>query len=106
MAIKDFLDMMPDTITHEPLTGRDDYGKPTHGASVEYPARVVYKAKWLEAKDGSQVLAKAIVWIGGIPTISPEDKIVLPDSTTPPILSIERYPDEDGLHHVKVFFGG
>ncbi len=105
MPISDFFDLMPDEITHAPMTGRDKYGKPTFGSGTDFKARVLFKPTWVRGVDGTLVRARGMVWIGGTPNVDPQDQITLPDSTTPPIMAVERIPDEVGIHHVKVFFG-
>ena len=105
MGVSDWSDMFPDTITVKQLSSRDEYGKPTYGSGTDYSGRVVYKNSMVRSREGEEVLAKGHVWLKGTPTIDPEDQLLLPDSTTPPILSTEKYPDEDGDHHVKVYFG-
>lgn len=105
MAIEDFLDLMPHTVSHAELAGRDDYGKPTYGSAVDYQARVTYKNQKVRASDGSEVVARGVVWIGGTPIISTDDQLTLPDGSSPIILSFEQYADEIGAHHTKIFFG-
>ena len=105
MPISDFTNLMSDTVQHAEFAGRNAYGLPAYGSAIEYTARVVQKATWIRRADGSEVLAKTVVWIAGTPTITPEDQITLPDSTTPPILNTEKLTDADGAHHVKVYFG-
>jgi hypothetical protein len=105
MAINDFLELMPHTVSHAELASRDAYGKPVYGSAVDYTARVLYKNQKVRAKDGSEVVARGVVWIGGTPTVSPDDQLTLPDGSTPIILSFEQYADEDGAHHTKIFFG-
>ena len=96
--------MMPHTITHEESSSRNEYGKPNHGSAASYSARVVYKNDLVRADDGAEKVSKGYVWIQGTPSVTPQDRITLPDGTTPTILSVEEFPDEDGSHHVKVYF--
>lgn len=104
MSYNDFLDMMPDKVTHYPFTGRDGYGKPSYSSGTEYYARVVEKNTLVRGFDGSEVVAKGMIWLGGLPSIAPEDRITLESGDNITILSIEKYPDENGLHHIKVFY--
>lgn len=113
MSIKDFIDCMPHTITHKPLTGRNDYGKETFGTATSYVARVVQKPHNVTDPQGIEVVAKGEVWVGpkvgdvdsALPTIGVTDQITLPDGRTPTILAVDTYPDEVGDHHLKVHFG-
>lgn len=105
MSIDDFSDLFTETITHEEFGGRNSYSKRSFGSPANYSARVVKINKLVKASDGGEVLSTTQVWIQGTPTVTPEDRITLPDGTTPIILSVEKYPDDNGDHHVKVFMG-
>lgn len=105
MSASDWLDLASATVTHEPFSSRDAYGVPSYAVGVEYSAREVYKNVKVRSFDGHEVVARGVVWVLGTPTVGPNDRITLSDSTQPPILSVERYSDEGGSHHVKVYFG-
>jgi len=105
MPISDWTDLMPHLVDHAEYAGRADYGAVSYGSPVSYTARVTYKNQRVRIADGSEVVARGTVWIAGTPSIDPEDQITLPDDSTPPILSVEKYADEDGDLFVKVFFG-
>jgi len=105
MAVNDFLDMMPATIIHSPFVSRDSYGQPTYGSSTNYRARIVYKDTIIRGVDGSELVSRQQCWVNGTPSIRPTDKVTLPDGTSPPIFNVEKFSDESGDHHVKIFFG-
>jgi len=105
MSIADWKDLMPDTVGVYELVSRDEYGDPTYGTRASYDARIVRKPTRVIDSAGDEVMAKGMVWIATTATIDPEDAIELPDGTRPPILSVSRFPDESGDHHIKVFFG-
>jgi len=105
MAVSDFLDMMPATIVHRPLTSRDEYNVPTYGDPTSYPARIVHKDTIIRGSDGSELVSRLQCWVGGIPSMGPEDSITLPNGTAPPIFNVEKFTDEGGDHHIKIFFG-
>jgi len=105
MAIEDFLDCMPHIVTHAEFANRSEYGKPSYGSEVEYQARVTYKNQLVRAEDGSEILARGVIWFGGAPVISTIDLVTLPDGSAPKILAVELISDEDGPHHTKLFFG-
>lgn len=104
MAVSEWADMMPDTITVQTVSGRDAYNKPTFATGTTYNARVVYKNKMVVSTDGREVIAKGVVYCTATSQISTEDKITLPDSTTPQIINSELYPDESGSHHSQIYF--
>ena len=104
MSIDDFLDFMPETVTIAPFSSRDSYNVPTHGTAVSFAARVVKKQQLVRAGDGSERISTGHAWIGGTPSMTTEDKLTLADGTVPEVLAVESLPDEDGDHHVKIFF--
>ncbi len=104
--IDGFLDMLKSSVTHEPVTGRDDYAKPTYGAATTYVARVDYTRRKVTIADGRDVVAACTVWFDGTPTVTLDDRFTLPDGTQPSILSWDQPTDETGLKtHTKVYFG-
>lgn len=105
MAIDDWLDMMPHTVTLAEFSNRDEYGVMSYGSEADYRARVTYKNVLVRGPDGAEVIARGWVWINGTPDMIPEDKLILPDNTEPPILYVERIADEEGDHHIKIYFG-
>lgn len=106
MAISEWKDCMWQTVVLHPYESRSEYGKPVYGSSTTINnSRVVYKDFWLRKKDGSEILAKGIVWLGTYVRVTVEDKIVLPDGTEHPILQSESYPDAGEMSHTKVIFG-
>ena len=100
--VDDLADMMPDTVTLSTVASRDDYGVPTYNTGVEFVARVVRRHRLVRTVDGDEVISTAQVWIAGCPTISPDDQIELSDGSTPPILAVEKFQDENGPSHVKI----
>lgn len=101
---EEFGDMMTDTMTWYAVTSRDGYGKPSYGSSTEFDCRLVRKHKMVIDPQGEEILSSAQAWVKGTPEISPQDKVVLSDTTEPVILAIERYQDETGPSHTVVFF--
>ncbi len=108
MAISDWSDVMPDTITHEAVLTRDEYGKPaTFDTIVSYQARVTGANKRVPSRTpgGQDAIASVAVWSAKISGLKLDDRITLPDGTTPPILSYDHVGDEKGDHHTKILFG-
>jgi hypothetical protein len=105
-VISDWADMMGDTVTVASVSTRDAYGKPTFSPARSYVARVVYKqTRIVNRTNGQDAIATGVVWLGGTPTLTIESRLTLPDGSTPPIMNWETFPDEEGLHHTKVYFG-
>jgi len=106
MPASDWNDLAPETITHNAATGFDEYGKATYSATTNtYRGRVTYKSKLIHSgavKD--QIMSSGFVTILSTPTITLNDKIILPDGKIPVLHAIERYTDEDGPHHIRIYF--
>jgi len=99
--------LMPHTITVGALSAfsTDGYGTPTFSAASSYTARVVGKQQLVDTFRGTEELTKTIVYVKSSSTFGPSDQITLPDGSTPELLAVESYPDEDGAHHMKLMFG-
>lgn len=96
-------ELLKQTVTFEPYTGRNSYGKETYGAAVPQPARVTEELVMVRQPDGSEKLAKTLVRLDGNAVVDSRDRITLPDGTHPAILSVARFPDESGTNYtVKV----
>lgn len=102
----DFLSMMPSTVTVYAKTSADAYGKiafsPT-GTAVR--CRIQQTGRVVKTENNRDVYEEGQVIFYGTPTITPDSKIVLPDGTSPLILSIRLYNDDTGPHHTTVSFG-
>lgn len=101
------LDLMPDQVTVQTLTGvsTDGYGTETYSTGTTYSARVVRKQTLVRTFEGTEELATTVVWLQSTSTYSPTDRFTLPDGSTPVLMATEAYPDEVGLDHVKLMFG-
>ena len=106
MPIADWLSLMPFTVSYEAAAVRDEFGKvTTYAAPVSYRARATYKHQRVASRaTGQDVIASIQVWLNGvIPTINVDDRITLPDGTTPLIVSWDMPTDEVGNHHTKLY---
>lgn len=101
----DLKDLMTDTATWYALASRDSFGVPTYGSSgTSYAARLIRRHKLVRDARGDQVVSSAQLWLAGAPAIAPDDKVTLSDGTSPPIVAIDRFQDEDGASHTVVMF--
>lgn len=101
----DFLEMMPHTVVVSTRTGHSAYGTAAYSTSGStYRARVVTKPGFVRTSQGETVEARTVAWIASTGTITVDDKVTLPDGTSPPLALVERYADEDGNNHCKVTF--
>jgi hypothetical protein len=99
---------MQQQIRVEPLTGQDQWAQPTFGTAVVLQARIVEQPQKITTKEGLEVVSRLTAWVdSGSTVIGPQDRIELPDGTTPPVLAVARMPDESGeVHHTRISFGG
>jgi len=107
---RELLTLMTDTVTWSTASTLSQYGVPTWaGTGHSMAARIVTRHDEIRDADGQVRAARATVWCAStngstfIPTV--DDRITLPDGTTPPILTVETYPDEIGTHHHKIAIG-
>ena len=101
----EFLALMPSTVTISTRSSHNNYGEPSFGGGTTYRARIVNKAGFVRAADGETVEVTTVCWVASTGTIDISDRITLPDGTTPQILMVERFPDQDGTHHHKLSLG-
>lgn len=100
-----FLTMMPSTVQIAAVSSRNDYGEPTYGSNTAYRARIVDKPSFVRVSDTESIEVRTVVWLNSTAVILPTARITFPDGTTPQIVAVERYPDEDGSHHTKIMCG-
>lgn len=99
--------LMPDTVTVKTLSGlsTDGRGTPTYGTASTYTARVSRMQQLVRTFEGTEEVAHTVVWIKSTSTFAAASQITLPDGTTPNLLSLSAIPDQDGIHHLKAWFG-
>lgn len=105
MAFADnFLDMLVDTVDVVFFTGFDDTGSPQFGSGDSFASRVNYETKNVLGPNNQIVVARGVVWMDCVVQIHANDQIVLPDGTSPTILSIAQGSDENGIAYTKLYF--
>lgn len=99
-------ELMVDTVTIAAVSSKDAYGKRTWGSATTYPACRVQSGdhKVLDLA-GQEKVATGRVYIPNAPTVTLNDRLVLPDGSVPPILAVDRLADERGAHHTVVHYG-
>ncbi|WP_207456064.1 hypothetical protein [Azospirillum sp. SYSU D00513] len=103
--IDDLADLMPDVVEHAPANGHDVYGAPSYGPASTYRARVAYRSRLVRDRNGDTVAARGSAWLAGAPVVGLDDRVTLPDGTSPPLLAVDRLTDERGATVVKIHFG-
>lgn len=102
-----FLEMMTDTITFNAGSAIDKYGKRTYGGTTTTAqGHIVYENKLIKDQEGQDILSTGkVILYGPYTSITLQDKITLPNGTSPVIVSIETKKDTGGPHHTVVHFG-
>ena len=100
-------DLFTELVSVEPWESQDEFGEPSYGASVSYPARIVHAMKLVRNDEGREVVSNARAFVNtGTTAISPKARVTLPDGTQPKILTVERFPDEAGEIATTIYFAG
>lgn len=112
MFEKEFLELMPHTITVEHVLTRNLYGSPASFSTPKsYRCRISGKKLSLRRTQGEEDTVIYDCWVEAKgQNFTVQDRVTLPDDGTfdilqPTIFAVERVSDEDGYHHVKVQFG-
>ncbi len=86
----------------------DGYGTFVYGGttdSVGQRCRVVTKQIEVTNLAGEQEVANTVIWTKSSSTFGVSDQITIGSAVLGPLLRVEHYPDEDGHHHSKLYFG-
>lgn len=87
----------------------NNYGEPSFASSTtSYRARIVHKPGYLRTGESEGMGYEHIAWVRstGATQITASDRVKMPNGTTPPVLRVEQFGDEDGPNHVKLYMGG
>lgn len=102
--ISDWSDLMTQDVTVAPFVSRDAYGTPTYGSGVSYKARVNYEQHLVRTADGEQTVARGTAWLARTTAVGSQDKVTLPDASTPLILVTILEVDEGGPLYCRLDF--
>lgn len=106
----DFRDLMPHTIKVRTRSSRNSDGSDVFSNTTSsYRGRVVWQSEQVRDRVGNVVMSAGHCWIHSTSALAADSRYQLPSgtggSTTPPVISVETYPDNSGTHHNKVIFG-
>lgn len=90
-------------VTITPVVSRDMYGKVTLGAPGTYPAYVEGRVQMVRTAAGDERASSVTVILAGMVQVGPDDRLTLPDGTSPPILAVGTVPDGDGYASTVVY---
>lgn len=103
---KDFRQLLTQTLTVSTVATLGVGGAVTYSTSAStYRCRVVNVNKYMFDTRGQRAAVAYEAWIASTSILSPASKYTLPDGATPPVVSVDTFPDPDGHHHVRVRFG-
>ena len=111
MSITAFASLMKQSVSIASTNAYNAVGDKTYNTAKSYKARIVYGQHQVVDANGRDVTAAGKIWVGysstgGLPSVTVNCKVTLPDASTPPIINISRYPDETGSnHHEVIHFG-
>ena len=101
--------LMIDTVEVKPFASysTDGYGRPVWGTATTYQARVVREQTLVRTFEGTEELSTITAWLRATSTFGALSQYRLPSSTGSGLLNlmaVDAYPDEDGVHHVRLKF--
>lgn len=107
--LPDLVDLFERTVTISTVASRSSSGKPTYGAPVTYPARVLMGDVAVRTPTGTVIIGKGKVYIPAVVDVAVTDRITLPvtvaSPATPPILSVTVTDDEYGGCYTTIIIG-
>jgi hypothetical protein len=96
---------MAATVIHKTKVSQDGYGKIKWSDGVPLQAFISKKQRKIVMTDGREVVSGFQVLIPESVLIGVNDRIVMPDGSTPPILQVQAPLDDTGQAYVtEVFF--
>lgn len=105
MSLKDYSHWQNQTVTVYAYSGFDAYGSPTWSTvGTAYSALVVGQVKSVRDRSGVEKISNTQIYLPGTVTINIEDKITLPDASSPVIIAVQSFPDFDGTNVLTQVF--
>lgn len=101
MSIKHHL---KEKITIEPAEAADGNGRPTYGTGVACRTRYVQKQTAIKDPQGVQIISQGRLVLGPTTTISPQDRVTLPDGDKTIIIAVKPAKNGAGKIHHKVAY--
>jgi hypothetical protein len=98
----------PSTVTLYPAISKDDHHKITHSDTPSYPScRYAKKLQVVNDQNGKELLTTAWLQFPLGTSVSVDDKIILPDNTTAPVVAMRiiHYPHNGVEMCIEVYLG-
>jgi hypothetical protein len=98
----DFADWRDYIVTVYQFASFDKYGAPSYGTGVSTACYIEMSPKLIRNSTGQEVVSSARIYIVGDGTVTPLDKVVLPDSSSPPILKVDHFYNDKATLELSV----
>ena len=98
-------ELMPHSVQISTGTTRTKHGVLSFSAASTYQARVVSVSAEDLSQNGSVSEVRTYVYVHSTATFPADCKVTLPNGTSPPLLRIEQFPDDDGLYYQRFAMG-
>ncbi len=104
--------IMRQTVYEDPIVSRTTAGYAVASYSTDLRVthshcRIEEAQQMVRCLDGTEQVAKTMVYVGSTATLATSSRFTLPDGTAPQLLSLASYPDENGVTYYSVlYFGG
>jgi hypothetical protein len=100
----DFLGMMPVTVTVEPFVTQDGYSKAAYGDPVSYQVFLDETSRMHRTSTSQVLYAQGTVYLPPTAVVGTKDRLTLPDGQQPKVVGVDRQFDDQGLHHLELYF--
>lgn len=97
------LRLCPHTVQIAPFSSSNSYGEPSFGSDVAYTCLIEKKPRRVLGFDNKEIVSSVTVYLTSAPSISPRDRITLPDGSKPQILSFGTFPSKSGDYFTVVY---
>lgn len=89
------------------MSGRGASGSKTYNDGVSYSGYYSDITSQKVNVNDTEILPEGRITLEGDISITPDDKITMPDGSTPRILSVKKARDMRGaVHHTTIYLGG
>jgi hypothetical protein len=92
------------SLTVYPYEGLNVYGERLVGGAITVPCRLAQSNKRIISNQGNEVISTCQITVDGAASTVANDKIALPDGTTPTILTIQYGLSPSGATYAKVIY--
>lgn len=102
----DLTGLLNQAVTITTRTARDVYGAATWGTPATYPARVAPHVPLVQDVENDAAPITGMIHLDGDVVVTTEHQITLPDGSTPTIVRVDKFTDEDGsVYATRVMVG-